>query len=278
MGFDNHINMGFTVSAEISGNTAKSTGRAQGGGIFVAEQSTLFLTGGVVSGNTAQSLAVPNLAYGGGVFALNNAKISKTGGVIYGEGSNQAVDAAGVPQKGHGHAVFSSSSGIDDTISGSYATSGASAKLGNGEVQPAGLLGSISLTLPEGAMPDRDTVWFQNYKSDPNAPNWDLRRNGVFLVIKVDGNRYDMYQNRPYPVPAAYDSATDTWKYNTGVWPESVKEGATISFEVVAYENCIKAYAGTEPTYKFIPDTTFVMGPDFINLKEVNFTGTAVRP
>jgi hypothetical protein len=44
------------------------------------------------------------------------------------------------------------------------------------------------------------------------------------------------------------------------------------------YQNKIGGSASDKPTYRLIPDTTFVMGPDFVDPKEVNFTGTAVRP
>ena len=101
----------FTMSGgEISGNTAN-----MGGGVYV-NNGTFTMSGGKISGNTAITRS-DGLGSGGGVYVYSDGTFTKTGGTIYGYSvddtvnSNVVKNSSGAVQSNKGHAVNAGSNG-----------------------------------------------------------------------------------------------------------------------------------------------------------------------
>jgi hypothetical protein len=90
----------FTMSGgEISGNTANYGG----GGVFVVGDGTFTMSGGEISGNTANY-------GGGGVYVMGSSgTFTKSGGTIYGADASDALKNTATSGYNYGHAVAVSS-------------------------------------------------------------------------------------------------------------------------------------------------------------------------
>jgi uncharacterized repeat protein (TIGR02543 family) len=116
------------TGATIMGNRVSTTPSANGGGVYVAANSTFTMNGGTISGNSAYSTASSATAYsyGGGVYVLGT--FTMNGGTISGNtaSASRASSTTTVNAFAHGGGVYVANNGTftlsDGTISSNSAT------------------------------------------------------------------------------------------------------------------------------------------------------------